>query len=360
MADEKKELTLAEEAGLPNTWHPVESQPINPVIQGAPNPNPMAPYFDGSISPNLQHDAVFVGTKYGTHGIPILPLMPIAPAGNASVNSGSQTIVKIESSSGSTATPPAGASTDVQINLVGSFYADGGFTYTPGTGVVAITGKLNTGAAINSAVGFEIGGIATAGNYLRGDGVNFVSHTLAAGDLTGIVTLAHGGTGVDLSATGGAHQVLRQSSVGANVTVSQLAFSDLSGSVTPAQFVSGSANLTTQTANIAATTLLATGTNAGLYVITVYMIVSQAATSSSTLPDSRLIWTDQDSGATITAPVTPGLSTNTTSTFAQATFIVNAKASTNIQFDVGQITAYASSGATPMQFSYRARAVYLG
>lgn len=42
------------------------------------------------------------------------------------------------------------------------------------------------------------------------------------------VTVAQGGTGVSLAATGGASQVLRQSSVGANITVSQLAASDLS------------------------------------------------------------------------------------------------------------------------------------
>ena len=42
------------------------------------------------------------------------------------------------------------------------------------------------------------------------------------------IGLAFGGTNADLSATGGAHQVLKQSSGGANVTVGQLAGSDLS------------------------------------------------------------------------------------------------------------------------------------
>ena len=63
---------------------------------------------------------------------------------------------------------------------------------------------------------------------------------------------------------------------------------------------------------------------------------------------------------TITTPVTSGLTTNTTSTFAQASFVINAKASTNIQYDIGQVTAYASTGGTPMQFAYRARLTYLG
>jgi hypothetical protein len=45
-----------------------------------------------------------------------------------------------------------------------------------------------------------------------------------------LVPLAHGGTAADLSGTGGAHFVLRQSTVGGAITVSQLAYSDLSGS----------------------------------------------------------------------------------------------------------------------------------
>jgi hypothetical protein len=137
-------------------------------------------------------------------------------------------------------------------------------------------------------------------------------------------------------------------------------FSEISGIITPSQFVNGSANLTAQAANVSATTLLATGTSAGIYMITIYLVVSQAASISSTLPDSRIIFTDQDSSAVITTSVTSGLTTNTTSTFAQASFFVNAAASTNIQYDIGQVTAYASAGGTPMQFAYRARAIYLG
>lgn len=44
--------------------------------------------------------------------------------------------------------------------------------------------------------------------------------------------LANGGTNVDLSGTGGAHQVLRQSTLGANVSVSQLAEADVTNLTT--------------------------------------------------------------------------------------------------------------------------------
>jgi hypothetical protein len=54
---------------------------------------------------------------------------------------------------------------------------------------------------------------------------------------SGTIVLARGGTGADLSATGGTSQVLKQVSSGANVTVGQLASTDLSdvvsGSYTP-------------------------------------------------------------------------------------------------------------------------------
>jgi hypothetical protein len=54
--------------------------------------------------------------------------------------------------------------------------------------------------------------------------------TRSAADLTsGLLALARGGTGADLSATGGASQVLRQSTAGGAVTVSQLTTADISG-----------------------------------------------------------------------------------------------------------------------------------
>lgn len=49
---------------------------------------------------------------------------------------------------------------------------------------------------------------------------------------TGQLGLSRGGTNADLSATGGTSQVLKQTSVGGNITVAQLAASDLSNGVT--------------------------------------------------------------------------------------------------------------------------------
>lgn len=63
---------------------------------------------------------------------------------------------------------------------------------------------------------------------------------LAASTITsGTVALARGGTNADLSATGGAHQVLKQSSVGAAITVGQLAAADLSDTATTGNVLRG-------------------------------------------------------------------------------------------------------------------------
>jgi hypothetical protein len=105
-----------------------------------------------------------------------------------------------------------------------------------------------------------------SGDVLRYNGTNWVNHAFSFADIAGSITagqepattvnavtndtnihgsiftqnltlswagllgLARGGTNADLSATGGAHQVLRQSSSGAAVTVGQLASTDLSDS----------------------------------------------------------------------------------------------------------------------------------
>src|SRR5579864_3835973 len=83
---------------------------------------------------------------------------------------------------------------------------------------------------------------------------------------------------------------------------------DASGNIsayvpTSAQKLSG-VDLTTQAANIAATNLV-TGAAAALYKITVYIVVTQAATTSSTLPSVVITWTDQNNNAAETFTLTP-------------------------------------------------------
>jgi hypothetical protein len=147
---------------------------------------------------------------------------------------------------------------------------------------------------------------------------------------------------------------LADDSANANLQLAKIsnynAVATVAGGVPAEYAVTG---LTAQAANVAATTVYAIpAAGAGLYRISVYIIVSQAGTTS-TMPDTRITYTDRDSGATITVNVTASSTGNTTSTFAQSTLVINAKASTNVQYDIGQVNAYASTGGTPMQFAYR-------
>lgn len=234
-------------------------------------------------------------------------------------------------------------------------------------------------------------------------------------NVTGILSEANGGTSANLSATGGTSQVLKQTTVGGAITVGQLAVADLStatigsgtkiqmattqtgsgtvgvlatspsiatptltGTTTAASFsMSGTVtkynnintvgqgvapfyaivNNLTATANIGLTTLYAVpGGGPGLYRLSYYVIVNRAATTSSTLPNLYFEWTDTDNSTLQTASFVSGTPTaNTLTTVFSGVQVVSAKASTNIRFQTGDTTAYASVGGTTMQYSVRLR-----
>ena len=237
--DEKREPTLAEEAGLPDSWHPVDSAPINPAA-AIGSPNPMANFFSGPISPTLQHDVNFVNTQLGTYNIAKLPLVPLAASGQpsvgAAVQSGSTTT--INNSVNAVAGGPNGA---IQFNNGGALAGSSVLSFNNASNIVTIGGSVNVSGSLiltgnisasvfNATTGFQIAGAATAGHYLRGNGTDFVSAVLSGTDvLAGIVGVTYGGTGANLSATGGAHEVLLQSTLGGAVTVGQLSYADISG-----------------------------------------------------------------------------------------------------------------------------------
>jgi hypothetical protein len=205
----------------------------------------MAPYFDGTISPQQQHDSVFTGTKYGSHIIPILPLMPLpisgVPTAGSAIQSGSTTTINSTASINAVA---GGMNGNVQFNNGGALAGSNAVNFSIATNTLTITGAVTVTGSIaltgtvtadifNAVTGFEIGGTAGVGKYLRGNGTNFVSSTLSGSDvLAGIVGVQFGGTGANLSATGGASFVVRQSSVGAAFTVSQLTAADLTNGTT--------------------------------------------------------------------------------------------------------------------------------
>jgi hypothetical protein len=110
---------------------------------------------------------------------------------------------------------------------------------------------------------------------------------------------------------------------------------------------------TAQAANIATATLYAVP-SAGFYRVNIYITVTQAATTSSTMPSTTITYTDGNSGtnAHSTTTTATNASNSLTTSFAQTTYVLYAKASTNIQYATG---SYASSGATVMQYALRIR-----
>lgn len=109
-------------------------------------------------------------------------------------------------------------------------------------------------------------------------------------------------------------------------------------------------DLTAQGANIGATTLYSVpASGAGLYRVTLYISITRAATTSSTMPSTAITYTDAESSAIHTTTTTATAAGNSiTASFAQSSYILYAKASTNIQYT---LASFATSGATSMQFN---------
>ena len=111
------------------------------------------------------------------------------------------------------------------------------------------------------------------------------------------------------------------------------------------------ADKTAQGANIGTTNLIASA-SVGLYLISGLAIVTRAATSSSTLPEIVINWTDADSSQAMSFILTPEDSLNTLTATESGLLLINAKASTAITYST---QGYASSGATSMQYSVHIR-----
>lgn len=131
---------------------------------------------------------------------------------------------------------------------------------------------------------------------------------------------------------------------------------DMSGNVsayitTPAELTGNSIDLTAQAASIGLTPLVPTPV-AGLYRVTVYIVQTQVATTSGTLPSVVLSYKDRDSATVVTIAATATNSANLLGTLAQATAILSSFAATTINYST---TGYASVGGTPLQYALRIR-----
>ena len=103
---------------------------------------------------------------------------------------------------GSTATD-----TDLYRSGINALQTDGAFT---------AAGNIQ-GVVLNATTGFQVNGAAATGNYLRGNGTNFVGSSLLASDLSGTLFTLQGSTGVNQNvASGSTVSILAGSS--ANLT----------------------------------------------------------------------------------------------------------------------------------------------
>jgi hypothetical protein len=126
----------------------------------------------------------------------------------------------------------------------------------------------------------------------------------------------------------------------------------------PFPIVAASSNLTAQQANVSTTTLFTPVAN-GFYRLSVYLVVTQAATTSSTLPQLQVLYTDADTSVAETFIITTqntgnvvGAANGTASGNPVIGGGLNAKGGVAIQFNT---INYASVGATPMQFAVHIR-----
>lgn len=136
-----------------------------------------------------------------------------------------------------------------------------------------------------------------------------------------------------------------------NVQWQQDVSGNISGYVPSSAQKVASVDLTAQVANIAASTLVTPAASA-LYKVSAYIVVTQAATTSSTLPSIVLTWTDQDNNTSESLTLTPTNTGNALTTYQQAVALLSVKNATNLQYST---TGYLSSGATGMQYAIHIR-----
>jgi hypothetical protein len=77
---------------LKGKWTPVESEPK--ASPAPPVPNDMPSFFQGSISPLIQHDTSFVATEVGSPRVPKYSLMPFGAQNNPQINAAAQSAVE--------------------------------------------------------------------------------------------------------------------------------------------------------------------------------------------------------------------------------------------------------------------------
>lgn len=126
--------------------------------------------------------------------------------------------------------------------------------------------------------------------------------------------------------------------------------------VASASPVVASGGAAAQAANINNPTLYAVQTS-GMFRVSAYAVISQAATTSSVLPGCNVSYTEATSGQAVQDIVTSTANTNLVGLHVGGSVVIQARAASNIGFSTSN---YASAGATPMQYAVNIKVEALG
>lgn len=210
----------------------------------------------------------------------------------------------------------------------------------------------NSRDILSAPMGGAMSLMPTSGDVLIGTATDDGTHKL---QVAGFVSFS----GIDTSSGINVGGVL-------NVTGKIATYNSMTTVANGVASIVAKADAVAQSANVATTTLFAVPAGgAGMYRASCYVVITQAATTSSTMPYCGVLWTDSDTNTSSGVQVTSQLNTNTVGTTSAngslgqstGTAIINAKASSNITY---QTVNYASSGATPMQYAIHVKLEYLG
>ena len=240
-------------------------------------------------------------------------------------------------------------------------YANGitGMTSNSGTGSWVHTGGLTVSGAVTFSQ------LTTDSFVYAGTSGNLVSTAAATnGQIligsTGVAPVPGTLTGTtnEISVTNGAGSITLSIPNTLSIPGKVTSYNGISTVGNGVSSIFATLDLTTQAANVANTTIYAVpSSGVGMYRVTAYIVITQAATTSSTLPQVNVGWNDSDTNTVETIGITGTSTSNTVGTYSLGNVSVYAKASTNLTINT---SGYASSGATPMQFALHIKLEYLG
>jgi hypothetical protein len=224
LSDFYPEMQGWQPADTPDTKpQPASSTPIGPS-QSPTVETPSSPYLRAPLPLPLQY-APDTLRQYNRPGLSSFRIAPIPPNGVPSINSAATSVVK-----------------------------------------TTVVETINSSAAgPNGAIQFNNAGLLGGVNLLEWNQISAILSVIGSVTISTPLGVASGGTGSNLSATGGASEVLLQTTVGGAITVRQLTYADISGSPTIAIW-----NTTVQTSTYTAVAkdMVLANTSGGGFTVT--------------------------------------------------------------------------------------------